>query len=204
MAIVLEQPAETKEDSHQDQLPELRLFTVEEYERMIEAGLLGEGERVELLEGRIVKMSPKGIRHAVANDRASKCFFKLLGDRVIVRNQNPIRLNDAAEPEPDLVLAAPQEKEYSDHHPTPPDILLVLEIADSSLNIDRNYKSRLYAAAGIIQYCVLSLKTGELEDYRDPSQDGYGSKQTYKAEQSFSLAAFPDVVIAVGELLPPE
>src|SRR3982751_4737539 len=190
MSIVLEQPTGTKEDLHRDQLPELRLFTVDEYERMIEVGLLGEDERVELLEGRIVKMSPKGIRHAVANDRANKCFFKLLGDRVIVRNQNPILLDDAAEPEPDLVLATPQEKEYSDHHPTPPDSLLVLEIADSSLSIDRNYKSRLYAAAGIIQYCVLSLKGGELEDYRDPSQDGYRSKQTYKAEQSFSLVAF--------------
>ena len=90
MSTVLEQPTESKEVLRQDQSPELRLFTVEEYDRMMEAGILAEDERVELLEGRIVKISPKGIRHAVANDRASKCFFKLLGDRVIVRNQNPI------------------------------------------------------------------------------------------------------------------
>jgi Uma2 family endonuclease len=204
MASVLEQSATIKEVLRQEQPPELRSFTVEEYGRMIEAAILGEDERVELLEGRIVKMSPKGIRHAVANDRTSKCFFKLLVDRAIVRNQNPIRLDDATEPEPDLVIATPHEKEYSDHHPTPPDILLVLEIADSSLNIDRNYKSRLYAAAGIIQYCVLSLKAGELEDYREPGPEGYGSKQTYKTGRSFSLVAFPELVVAVDDLLPPE
>lgn len=204
MTTVLEQLTETPRVGQQDQLPELRLFTVEEYDKLIEAGILGEDERVELLEGRIVKMSPKGIRHAAANDRASKCFIKHLGERIIVRNQNPIHLNDTSEPEPDLVLAAPQEKEYFDHHPTPPEVLLLVEIAGSSLNVDRITKSRLYATAGIIQYCILNLKAGELEDYRDPGPDGYRSKQTYKIEQSFSLAAFPDVTIEVRELLPPE
>jgi Uma2 family endonuclease len=204
MTTILEQLTGTEEPVRQDQAPVLRLFTVKEYDRMREAGILGEDERVELLEGRIIKMSPKGIKHAVANDRASRCFFKHFGDRVIVRNQNPIHLDYASEPEPDLVLAVPQEKEYSDHHPTSSDILFVLEIADSSLSVDRQTKSRLYAAAGIIQYSVLNLKAGELEDYRDPGLDDYRSKQTYKAEQSFSLVAFPEIEINVSELLPPE
>jgi Uma2 family endonuclease len=202
MTTVLEQTVTTGEGARLDPAMELRLFTVEEYDRMIEAGILGEDERVELLEGRIIKMSPKGILHAAVNDHAGECFRKHLGDSVIVRNQNPIHL-ETSEPEPDLVLAAPLEKQYMDHHPTPADILLVMEIADSSVSIDRNYKSRLYAAAGIIQYCIINLQTNELEDYRDPGTDGYRSKQTYKAEQTFNLVAFPETVIAIGELLPP-
>jgi Uma2 family endonuclease len=204
MTTVLEQLTATNEPGRLDQPQELRLFTVEEYDRMIEAGILSGDEHVELLAGRIIRMSPKGIGHAAANDRAGKCFVKYLGDRATVRNQNPIHLDDSSEPEPDLVLAVPQEKEYFDHHPTPEEIFLVMEIADTSLNVDRNIKSRLYAAAGIIQYCVLNLRTKELEDYREPGADGYRSKQTRSAGQTFSLIAFPDVLIGVGELLPPE
>jgi Uma2 family endonuclease len=203
MTTVLEQPTVTRESTRQDQPLELRLFTVEEYDRMIETGILSEDERVELLEGRIVKMSPKGIPHAATNDRVARYFIKRFDERAIVRNQNPIRLSDSSEPEPDLVLAAPLEKQYADHHPIPADILLVMEIADSSVSIDRNYKSRLYAAAGIIQYCIINLQASELEDYRDPGPDGYRSKQTYKAGQDFSLVAFPETVIVTGELLPP-
>src|SRR5438270_858709 len=132
MATVVENLAEVK--TIQDQTLTLRPFTVAEYNKMIATGILRPDERVELIEGRIVKMSPKGIRHAATNDRASNCFGKHLADRVIVRNQNPIHLDDASEPEPDLVLAVPQEKGYFDHHPTPQEVLLVLEIADTSLN----------------------------------------------------------------------
>ncbi|HEV7857883.1 MAG TPA: Uma2 family endonuclease [Pyrinomonadaceae bacterium] len=202
MTTVLEQPTTTGAGTRLDQPMELRLFTVEEYDRMIEAGILGADERVELLEGRIIKMSPKGILHAAVNDHAGECFRKRLSNRVIVRIQNPIRL-DTSEPEPDLVLAMPQEKRYFDHHPIPADILLVMEIADNSVSIDRNYKSRLSAAAGIIQYCIINLQTHELEDYRDPGPDGYRSKHTFRAEQTFSLVAFPETVIDVSELLPP-
>jgi Uma2 family endonuclease len=202
MTTVLEQPTTTREGALLDQPLELRLFTVEEYDRMIEAGILGEDERVELLEGRIIKMSPKGILHAAVNDHAGECFRKHLSNRVIIRIQNPIRL-ETSEPEPDVVLAIPQEKEYFDHHPIPADILLVMEIADSSVNFDRNYKSRLYGAAGIIQYCIINLQANELEDYRDPGPEGYRSKQTYKAGQNFSLVSFPETVIGISELLPP-
>ncbi|MGA9997089.1 MAG: Uma2 family endonuclease [Pyrinomonadaceae bacterium] len=204
MTTVLEQPPEVKEAARQDGVLELRLFTVEEYERMAEVGILGRDERLELIDGVIIKMSPKGDPHCAATDRAARYFIKRMDDKVIVRNQNPIRLDNNAEPEPDIVLATPQEKEYSDRKPTPQEILLVLEVADTTLYSDRRTKALIYARAGIQQYCILNLKARELEDYRDPSSEGYRSKQTYKAEQSFSLVAFPEVVIAVGELLPPE
>lgn len=202
MAIVIENLPETR--AIKGQSLTLRPFTVAEYYKMAEVGILLPDERVELIEGRIVKMSPKGIRHAATNDRVSDCFRKHLVDRATIRNQNPIHLDDASEPEPDLVLAVQQENGYFDHHPTPPEVLLVLEIADASLNIDRYTKSRLYASAGIIQYCLINLQTDEIEDYRDPGPEGYRSKQTYKGGQSFSLVAFPEIVIAVGELLPPQ
>jgi Uma2 family endonuclease len=201
MATVLEHPTEQK--VVEDQAPKLRRFTVEEYYKMGEAGVLRPDERVELLEGVILAMSPKGIKHAFANDRACKFFIKRLDDRAVVRNQNPIRLNDASEPEPDIVLAALPEEKYLEHHPTPPEILLILEVAGSTLSTDRKVKTRLYAQAGIIQYGILNVEAGELEDYREPSAEGYRSKQTYTAQQSFSLVAFPDVTIAISELLPP-
>ena len=181
----------------------LRLFTVAEYDKMIAAGILDEDERVELLEGVILTMSPKGNPHSTATDRAARCFIKRLDDRALVRNQNPIRLDECSVPEPDLVLAKPQAKEYSDRKPRPEDILLILEVADSTLRLDRQKKSRLYARAGIGQYLILNLKARGLEDYRQPSADGYRSKQTYSAGQSFNLVAFPEVTISVDELLPP-
>ncbi|MGB9181848.1 MAG: Uma2 family endonuclease [Pyrinomonadaceae bacterium] len=204
MTTVLEQPPEVKEAARQDGVLELRLFTVEEYERMAEVGILGRDERLELIDGVIIKMSPKGDPHCAATDRAARYFIRHMDDKVIVRNQNPIRLDDSSEPEPDIVLATPQEKEYSDRRPTLQEILLILEVADTTLYSDRRTKALIYARAGIQQYCILNLKARELEDYRDPSSEGYRSKQTYKAEQSFSLVAFPEVIIGVGELLPPE
>lgn len=184
--------------------PTLRLFTADEYEKMVEAGILEEDEHVELISGRILEMSPKGIGHAVATDRANRCFLTRLGTRAIVRNQNPIRLYDASEPEPDLVLAKPHVKEYADHHPTASEILLVLEVAESSLAYDRIAKSVLYSRAGIPQCLILNLKAREMEDYRDPGPDGYRSKETYRSDESVTLLAFPDVSISVAELLPPE
>ena len=96
------------------------------------------------------------------------------------------------------------EKKYADHHPTPQEVLFVLEVSDTTLQQDRAVKGLLYARAGIPQYGILNLKARELEDYRDPDQQGYRSKQTYRADQQFSLAAFPDVWVTIADLLPPE
>lgn len=180
-----------------------RRFTVEEYYRMAETGILRPDERVELLQGEVRVKSPQEPRHAASGGRADRWFVQHLSDRALVRVQRPIRLSDDSEPEPDLVLAVFEEDEYTEHHPTPAEILLVLEISDSMLRYDRAEKGQVYAQAGIIQCCVLNLKARELEDYRDPSPEGYRSKNTYTAEQSFGLVAFPDVTVPVDNLLPP-
>jgi Uma2 family endonuclease len=181
----------------------LRLFTAKEYQRMAEVGLFGEDERVELIEGRIVQMAAKNMNHAIATKRANRCLMKLLDERAVVGVQDPILLNDYSEPEPDVVLAMPPDDRYLDHHPKPEEIFLVLEIAETSLAYDRNEKCPLFAQNGIRQFCLLNLQTRELEDYREPGPDGYRSKRTYTAEESFNLVAFPKVSIKVSELLPP-
>jgi len=200
MSAVLEVPRSVAND--RSSASGLYRFTVKDYYRMLEAGILTKDDRVELINGEIRTMSPKGPKHSSGNTRANRRFTGLLGDRAIIRIQDPIHLDDYSEPEPDVVLAIPVEGEYDDHHPTPEEILLVLEVADSSLFFDREEKSLLYAQAGIKQYCVLNLRDRELEDYRNPGADGYRSKETYTAEQSFNLAAFPDIFVKVNELLP--
>jgi Uma2 family endonuclease len=186
-----------------DGQPTLRLLTTSEYEQMIAAGIFNEDDRVELLEGVIVEISPKGKKHAASTDRVASHFIRLLGGRVIVRNQNPILLNDQSEPEPDLALVAPEKHEYAFRHPTPEDIYLILEVADTTLAYDRHSKGLSYARSGITQYLILNVNEMEIEDYREPSEDGYRSKQTYRAGQRFDLVAFPGIKVKVSDLLPP-
>lgn len=170
---------------------------------MAEAGVLHEGEKVELIEGEIIAMSPQGSKHASSASRAAEWFFLNFAGRCCIRIQAPIHLDNLSEPEPDVVLAVTSEDYYSDQHPTPSEILMVLEVSYSTLDFDRNQKSRIYAQAGIRQYCLLNLQARELEDYRQPSADGYRSKQIYAENQSFNLVAFPKTSIKVNDLLPP-
>jgi Uma2 family endonuclease len=198
MATIIENSVESKIE------PTVRGFTVSEYYRMAEAGIIKSGERVELIEGRILRMSPKGIKHSASTTCADDAFRSHLGNRVIVRIQEPVHIDDRSEPELDVVLARPLENKYADPHPAPDEILFILEIADTSLRYDREVKSLLFAQAGIIQYAILNLNSKELEEYSNPGSEGYRSKQTYKADEQFSLVAFPEIQIAVRDLLPPE
>ena len=200
---MIEAVRETSVEMNGDLRPVRRRFTVAEYYQMAEAGILRPDERVELIRGEIRIMCPQGPIHAASGSRADLWFIRHLGDHALVRIQRPIHLDDDSEPEPDLVLAVYEEEEYTEHHPTPPELLLVLEVSDSTLRYDRNEKALLYAQAGILEYCVLNLRARELEDYRDPAPEGYRSKTTYTAAQSFNLAAFPDIAVPVGALLPP-
>ena len=181
-----------------------RYFTVAEYYKMAESGVLRADERVELLEGEILVMSPQGSLHSSVTWRVANVFRVLLGERAIVREHSPIQLDEISEPEPDVVIALPHEDGYEGHHPTTAETLLALEVSDSSLEIDRVRKKRIYAKAGIRQYCVLNLRAREIEEYRQPSAEGYRSKQTYRETESFTLAAFPDITVNVADLLPRE
>jgi Uma2 family endonuclease len=124
-------------------------FTRADYYRMAEAGILGEGDRVELIEGEIYRMSPIGPMHAGGVDRLNRLFSRTFGDAVIVRVQNPVVLDDYSEPEPDLTLLRPRADFYTGEHPNPEDILLAVEVADSSADWDRRVKAPLYVRSGI-------------------------------------------------------
>jgi len=177
-----------------------RLITVSEYDRMIEAGIYTENDRIELLNGRIIEIMPKGKKHASANDKIARYLYKVFDGKVSIRNQNPIVLDDFSEPEPDIVLAKWDEKEYSENHPTPADILLIMEISDTTLAYDREAKAQAYSRNGIQQYLLLNLQNETLEDYREPNTDGYGAKRTFRSGDVFNLVAFPEIEIRFDDL----
>lgn len=176
---------------------------VDDYEKMIEYGIFNSDDKIELWEGVLVKMSPKDVNHSTAMTLATDYFYANLRGRVVIRVQDPIRLDDFSEPEPDVVLASLPLDKYFLNHPTPADILVVMEIADSTVARDRE-KAVNYGRNGISQYLILNLNTREIEEYREPSADGYRQKRTYKADDNFTLVPLPDVEIAVREFLPPE
>lgn len=178
-----------------------RPISVREYDRMIEIGLFDEDERIELLNGEIVEILPKGTKHSSANDKATRFFYRMIGDGAVIRNQNPVILNNFSEPEADIVLAKPDEDDYAERHPTPEDILLVMEISDTTLAYDRDVKSVFYARAGISQYLLLNLIDETVEDYREPAADGYGYKKTYRRGDVFNLVEFPEIEIKIDEIL---
>ncbi len=184
-----------------DSSQKLRLFTVAEYHKMIEAGIINEDDRVELLYGRIIEMSPKSAAHASVNEDVADVFKSKLKKKAVVRSQNPIILDDLSEPEPDIVIAKPPKSRYYKQHPSVSDVLLVMEIADTTLSKDRKTKGLAYSECGIPQYLLLNLKKKEIEDYRCPAKGGYENKRIYTAKESFSLVAFPNVLIKVCELL---
>ena len=179
----------------------LRRITVEQYDLMIESGVFNEDDQIELLNEVIIEKMPKGTKHSAANERVTRVFSRKLSEKVFIRNQNPIWLDDFSEPEPDIVLAIQKEDEYENSHPTPNEIFLILEIADSTLGYDRNTKGLAYSRAGIGQYLLVNIENNTIEDYRNPGDDGYGMKQTYKTGDKFSLLAFPQIEIAIEDFL---
>jgi len=176
-----------------------RLFTVEEYHRMAEAGIFHPDERVELIEGEIVQMSPIGPRHAGCVINANRLLMMRLGDRAIVSPQNPMVIRPRSEPQPDLLLLRPRAVSYSREHPTPEDVLLAVEVADTTVRFDRLVKARLYARAGIAEFWLMLAMDGVVEVYRGPSADGYASIISSGPGQTVSPLAFPDADFAVTD-----
>ncbi len=175
-----------------------RLFTVDDYHRMIEAGILGEDDRVELIEGEIVTMSPIGPPHAWYVDRLALLLFLALGVRAIVRVQNPIELRPLSEPQPDLALLRPRS--YLKRHPRAKEVLLAIEVADSSLLYDRNTKVPLYAAKGIRETWVVDIRKRVVEVYRNPTAGGYKTKERRGRGDTLTIAALPGVKLKVDEI----
>ncbi|MER3399777.1 MAG: Uma2 family endonuclease [Thermoflexus sp.] len=178
-----------------------RLFTVEDYHRMREAGILSEDDRVELIEGEILEMSPIGSRHAGTVARLVRIFSQRLGERAVVWPQNPIRLGVYSEPQPDVALLRPREDFYEAEHPGPGDVWLVVEVADRSVEGDRGVKAPLYGRAGIPEFWLVDLAAGVVEVYREPGVEGYRSVRRLGPGETLAPLAFPDCVLPVEEIL---
>ena len=178
-----------------------RSFTVEEYYRMVEAGILSEDDRVELLEGEIVEMPPIGSRHASSVDRLNRLFSQRVGDRALVRVQNPVRLGPRTEPQPDLALLRPRPDYYAQAHPGPEDVFLVVEVGETSADFDREVKIPLYARAGISEVWLLDLGGGHVEVYRGPTVQGYREVRRVQRGQRLAPEALPDLDLAMDDIL---
>jgi Uma2 family endonuclease len=175
-------------------------WTLDEYHRMIEIGLLDE-RHVELLNGEIVEMSPEGEPHAYFSHEAAKYLGRLLGDRADVRQGKPITIpTSASEPEPDLAIVQVLGREYLQHHPYPENIFWLVESSNASLSKDTNAKRKAYAAAGICEYWVMDLKYHQLRVFRKPANGDYQSEQILTDGTVYPLA-FPEVEISVQRLL---
>jgi Uma2 family endonuclease len=177
-----------------------KLFTVNDYYSMAEAGIIGPDERVELVEGEIIQMSPIGHRHGVRVVRASTMFFEAFGRKAVISTQGTLRLNKRTEFEPDLVVFKPRADFYASGRAKPADVLLVVEMADSSLSSDRKIKIPLYAAAGIPEVWIQDIENDLLLVYRDPREENYATSLELQRNESVSPNAFPEIRFSIDDL----
>ena len=178
-----------------------RLLTIEDYHRLVDDGLLAADAHVELIDGEIVDMSPIGRRHAVRVAYISRVFTLRLGDVAFVWSQNPIHLGIRSEPEPDVALLRPRSDFYEGKDPEADDVLLVIEVADSSVEYDRRRKAPLYARHGIPEYWLVNLVDRHVAVYRDPAPNGYASVHVARSGDKLRPLAFPAFELAVDEIL---
>ena len=176
-------------------------FTVDEYVRLYEVGLLDAHDRIELLNGELIIMHAIGHRHAQAVTNLNFELAEQSRRRYMISPQNPVELEQYSAPQPDLVLV-PLSRRNARRHPKPDEVFLIIEVADSSLHYDRGDKMRAYAAVGIREFWILNLESDTLEIYRQPEASVFRERITIAATGAASPLAFPDVTIALPEILP--
>jgi Uma2 family endonuclease len=177
-----------------------RRFTRAEYYRMAEAGILRRHDRVELIRGEIVEMSPIGRRHRAFVDNLNALLMLRLAGRAIVSVQMPVVLTDDTEPEPDVTLLRRRPVPYKEREAHAEDVLLLIEVAEGSLAYDRITKLRLYAEAGIPEYWVVDCEAETVEVYRDPGPEGYRGMHRVAGAATLALEAFPDVELSAADI----
>jgi Uma2 family endonuclease len=178
-----------------------RALTVAEYHRMGEVGILTERDRVELIEGELIAMSPIGSEHSGTVNALTRTLVRAVGDRAIVAVQNPVQLDDLSEPEPDFALLKPRDDDYRQATPRPHEVLLIIEVADSSLAYDRAVKRSLYARHGIPEFWIINLTAKQIEVCRSPTGDQYASISLVGREAVLEPELLPGAAIPVAVLL---
>jgi Uma2 family endonuclease len=177
------------------------VFTVDEYHRMSQAGILSDDDRVELIEGEIIKMSPIGKLHASCVKRLNAILNRRVGQFAIISVQDPIQLNEHSEPEPDIALLKLRDDYYSQQLPTAKDVVLIIEVADTSVEYDRNVKLPLYARAGIAESWLANLPAEKVEVHSEPVNGIYQQVRELRRGDSISPEALPTLALKVEEIL---
>lgn len=182
-------------------------FTLAEYHRLVELGFLTEDDRIELISGELVQMAAKGTLHSVCNTKLVRELDRLIGDCAVVRSQEPIVLPTDSEPEPDVAIARGQPDDYLVNHPYPTDILLVIEVSNSTLEYDQTIKLSLYAENQIQDYWIINLVANQLERYSQPYQDtqgrfGYRTKQIALRHETVTIPGFPELLLDLNRVFP--
>jgi Uma2 family endonuclease len=182
-------------------------FTIEEYHRLTELGFFTEDDRVELISGEFFEMAAKGTPHSVCETRLERELYKLIGEKATLRGQQPIILSSNSEPEPDRVIVVNREDDYLSSHPTAEDILLLIEISDSSLDYAQDVKLKAYAENNIKEYWIFNLIDYQLECYSEPYQKldqsfGYRRKLIMLPNESVILPGFPELSLELSKVFP--
>jgi len=178
-----------------------RLFTTGEFHRMGDTGILNAGDRVELVEGEILRMSPIGSRHAACVRRLTALFGRRLGNRASVSVQNPVVLGRHSEVQPDIAILRPRADAYAERHPGPAEILLIVEVVDTSGDYDRGTKLPLYARARVPEVWVVDLPTETIEVHRAPALRAYRDRKQMTRGERVSPLAFSRVFFRVNDIL---
>ena len=177
-------------------------FTVDDYYTMAEAGILTHDERVELVNGEIIPMSPIGSRHASSVSALDHLMAAQLGRRALVIVQNPLHLASRAEPQPDVMVVGWRDDFYAERHPEPDDLFLLIEVSDSTLDYDRDEKLTMYAGADIPESWIINIPDRMVEVYTDPSAGEYRTRRVFSSQETVSPTAFPDVTLPVSRIVP--
>ncbi len=182
-------------------------FTIDEYNRLAELGFFHEDDRVELIRGEIIPMAAKGTLHSTFCRRLIRELSKLIANLGTLQSQDPIIIPPNSEPEPDVAILKNKDDDYLNSHPTPQDVLLLIEIADSSLKYDQEVKLPLYAQAGISDYWIFNSIENCLETYNEPYQDnigkfGYRRKVIYLPNETVTLPYFPEIILDLSKVFP--
>ncbi len=176
-------------------------FTVDDYSKMAEIGVFKAGDRIELIRGEIIEISPIGTRHAACVRRLQLLLSEKVGKRALCDTQNPIQLGNNSQPQPDVTLLQPRDDFYATQHPQPQDILLLVEVADTTLEGDRTIKIPLYAEHNITEVWLVNLPENCLEVYRQPTETGYQIISQFYPGDTLSLQTFPDITLNVNQIL---
>jgi Uma2 family endonuclease len=178
-----------------------RRFTVDEYYAMAAAGILSEDDRVELIEGEIIQMAAIGSQHAACVGRLNRILVEQTGSSAVVWPQNPVRLSDLSEPQPDLAVLRPRDDFYSGKHPGPADTLLLVEVSDSTLGYDRGVKIPLYATAGIPEVWIVDVEHRLVEVYAGPEEGRFRIQEKQHPGHVLHPRAFESVAVPVDQIL---